>query len=493
MEESVHLPILIVVLHLINLFCMVILIRSGIQILYDHPKLYWTDDTTDDNHWLRFGKKIMPKDKLWTSLDEAEAPPAKTAALPGGTHNLGAGRHWHFTAAIIWVATGLIYVTYLFISGQWRTIVPTDWGVFHRAVDTLFTYLTLHIPPQSDFRPFDALQQIAYGSVVFILAPIMILSGLAMSPALVARFPGYLKLFGGRRQAARSIHFLGMVAFSLFILIHVTLGVLVYFYNNVRLITLGSTSASLPLAITMFLGALILLVAFNVWITFFTLGDQVRLRRILTRFYTPVVRLIFGRVISRQHYTKADISPFFRVNGYPPTSAEYETLKANNFKDWRLKVHGLVEHPLELSLDNIKAFRKHQQITKHNCIQGWTAVAEWGGLPMSYLMNLCKPKRSAKYVVFHCYDVDDKGMAFYEVLRAKDMKDPQSILAYEMNGEELPIEHGAPIRLRCEKKYGYKMAKYIRSIEFVDSFEHIGLGRGGYREDTVFFDWEASI
>ncbi len=471
---------------------MVVLIRSGIQILFDHPKLYWTDNTTDDNYWLRFGKKIMPKNKLWTSLDEAEAPPAKIA-LPGGTHNLGSGRHWHFSAGILWVATGAVYVGYLFLSGQWRTIVPTDIGVFHRAADTLYTYLTLHLPPQSDFRPFDALQQIAYGSVVFILSPIMILSGLALSPSLVARFPGYLKLFGGRRQAARSIHFLGMVAFCLFILIHVTLGVLVYFYHNVRLITLGSSDASLPLAITIFIGALILLVVFNIWITFFTLGDQARLRRILTKFYTPVVRFMFGRASSRQHYSKADISPFFRVNGYPPSTAEYKKLKANDFKDWRLKVYGLVDHPLELSLDNIKAFRKHKQITKHNCIQGWTAVAEWGGLPMSYLMHLCKPQRNAKYVIFHCYDVDDKGMAFYEGLRIKDMKDPQSILAYEMNGEALPIEHGAPIRLRCEKKWGYKMAKYIRAIEFVDSFEHIGLGRGGYREDTVFFDWEASI
>ena len=93
--ESLQLPIIIVILHLINLFCLILLIRSGIQILFDHPKLYWTDDTKDDNHWLRFGKKIMPKDKLWTSLDEAEDP--GKLALPGGNHNLGSARHWHFT------------------------------------------------------------------------------------------------------------------------------------------------------------------------------------------------------------------------------------------------------------------------------------------------------------------------------------------------------------------------------------------------------------
>lgn len=136
---------------------------------------------------------------------------------------------------------------------------------------------------------------------------------------------------------------------------------------------------------------------------------------------------------------------------------------------------------------------KKTQITKHHCIQGWSAVGEWGGVHMKDIMRLCKPNKKARYVVFHCFDLDDKGIPFYESLRIKDMKDPQTILAYEMNGETLPVEHGAPLRLRCEKKLGYKMAKYLRSIEFVESFEHIGEGRGGYREDYVYFDWEASI
>lgn len=95
--------------------------------------------------------------------------------------------------------------------------------------------------------------------------------------------------------------------------------------------------------------------------------------------------------------------------------------------------------------------------------------------------------------MFHSYDIDDQGQPFYSSLRLEDMFDKHTILAYEMNGKDLPIEHGAPIRLRCETKWGYKMAKYIRSIEFVESFEHIGKGRGGHREDNVFFDWEASI
>ncbi len=489
MPEAVDVPIFIVIIHLINLFCLVVLIRSGIQILYDHPKLYWTDDTEDDNHWLRFGKKIMPKDKLWTALDEAEDP--GKLALPGGTHNLGSGRHWHFTTAIVWVTTGLIYLGFLFTTGQWRRLIPTDLGVFHRAIDVMYNYLTLNIPPEGS--SYNALQQLTYAGVVFVLAPVMIITGLALSPALVARFPKFLNLFGGRRQVARSIHFIGMVTFSVFILVHITVALVFHFYDSVTSITLGSSDVDFAKALTIFLVAIILLVAFNVWISFFTLGDQVRLRRILTKFYTPVVRHIFGKMKSRQYYTKQDISPFFRVNGYPPKSDEYEKLVAGNFKDWRLKVYGLVEKPLEMSLTDIKALKKHDQITKHNCIQGWTGVAEWGGLPMSDVVKLCQPKANAKYVLFHCYDTDDQQRAYYAGLRTSDMYDEQTILAYEMNGKTLPVIHGAPLRLRCEKKYGYKMAKWIRSIEFVESFEHIGAGRGGYREDTVFFDWEAAI
>lgn len=490
MQEA-NLPLLIILTHLINLFCLVLLIRSGIQILYDHPKLYWTDHTTDDNHWLRFGKKIMPKDKLWTSLDEAEDP--GKLALPGGNHNLGAARHWHFTTAIIWVITGLIYVTFLFTSGEWRRIVPTDFGIIQQAIDVFYGYVTFNFPAVAPDGSYNALQQISYFSVIFLLPPFMILTGLAMSPALVAKYPGFLKIFGNRRQVARSLHFIGMVAFGLFILTHLTIALSLHFYDSIKQITLGSTDVNFALALTLFLSALILLVAFNIWASFFSLNDQVKIRRILTKFYTPVVRFLFGWMNSEQNYSKKDISPFFRTNGYPPKTEEYTNLKSNNFKDWSLKVHGLVDQPLEMSLKDIKDLPKHEQISKHNCIQGWTAIAEWGGLAMNDVISLCKPKTSAKYVLFHCYDKDDKGAFYYAGLRLSDMYDKQTILAYEMNGQELPLEHGAPLRLRCETKYGYKMAKYLKSIEFVDDFKNVGQGRGGYREDTVYFDWEASI
>ena len=490
MEASLHLPLIIVILHIVNLFCLILLIRSGLQILYDHPKLYWTDHTTDDNHWLRFGKKIMPKDKLWTARDEAETPPG-VIALPGGEHNLGSGRHWHFTVAVIWLTTGIIYLGYLLFSGTWNRILPTDWNVFGAAITVMGSYLTLNIPAEG--ATYNALQQLSYAVMIFVVAPVSVLSGLALSPALVAKYPGYLRLFGNRRQIARSVHFLAMVAFSLFILVHMTMTLGLHFYSSVQRFTFGHTDVNFAAALTLFLVIVALLVIFNIWATLFSLNHPERLRGALMKLYMPVVKLAFGKMKSNQHYRKSDISPFFRVNGYPPETDEYDKLKASDFKDWKLKIHGMVEQPIELSLADIQSMRKQTQITKHICIQGWTGVAEWAGVPMRDILKLCKPHKAATYVIFWCYDYYPDGTQFYAGLKTSDMQDKQTILAYEMNGEALPINHGAPIRLRVENKSGYKMAKYIQSIEFVDDFSHIGKGRGGHREDAFMFDWEASI
>lgn len=489
--ETVHLPLIVVFLHLVNIFCLILLIRSGIQILYDHPKLYWTDHTSDENWWIRFGKKKMPKDKLWTARDEAEAPPNHVIALPGGEEGFGSGRHWHLTVAIIWVLTGTIYIGFMLISGQWSRLIPTSWDIFPEAIRVMGQYLTLNIPPEA--ANYNALQQITYALVVFVLAPVQILSGLAMSPAVIGRFPKFLVLFGGRRQVARSLHFLSMIGFSLFILIHVTITMGLHFYSSVGQFVSGNAHMNFAKALTLFLIIAILMLAFNIWATLFSLRNPIKIRSILTKFYAPIIRFVLGHFESRQDYSGKDVSPFFRVNGYPPKTDEYKKLYKNHFRDYRLKIYGMVDNPVELSLTDIKAMTEQAQTTLHNCIQGWSGVAQWKGLPTSEILKLCKPQKKAKYVIFYCYDVYNDGYAYYSSLRTKDLTDDQSILAYEMNGEELPLNHGAPIRLRCEKKTGYKMAKWIKAIEFTDDYTKAGRGRGGYREDTLLFDWEAAI
>jgi len=478
--------------HFINLFCIFLLMRSGIQILADHPKLYWNDHTTPGSEWIKFGKKVMPQDRLWTSMDEAEEVNS-IIALPGGHHNLGTGRRWHLLTVLLWVVNGLTYVTLLFVTGQWRRLIPTDWSVLPEAWHSLITYLTFHIPPESAFHPYDALQQLAYSAIVFVVAPLMILTGLCMSPAFIARFPWYPKLFGGR-QAARSLHFLGLITLVFYVILHITLVLIVHFFHNMGNMVFGSPYYYPEMAALIGFLGLVAVGVFHLVATVYSRRHQRRFQQIGDRLLVPVLRTLFGHLRSRQQYTKADISPAHRVNGYPPVSSEYLRLADDRFETWRLRIHGLVERPLELSLNDLRRLPRQEQIVKHNCIQGWSAVAEWAGVPMRTILDLCRPLPSAQFVAFHAFlQAEYAPDTYYEVLTMEDILDPQTILAYEMNWRPLPIPHGAPCRLRVETKTGYKMVKYLRAIELIRDLHDVGLGYGGYREDHQYYDHVAAI
>ncbi|HET6673689.1 MAG TPA: molybdopterin-dependent oxidoreductase [Nitrospiraceae bacterium] len=478
--------------HFINLFCMFLLIRSGIQILADHPKLYWNDDARPGSEWIKFGKKIMPKDRLWTSMDEAETVNS-IIALPGGHHNLGAGRRWHFLTILVWVINGLVYVSLLFATGQWRRLIPTSWDILPAALDSAVTYATFHIPPETAFHPYDPLQQLTYAAIVFLVAPMMILTGLCMSPAFIARFPWYPTLFGGR-QVARSLHFLGLVVLLSYIIVHVTLVLVVHFFNNIGNMVFGDPHFYPEIAAAIAALGLVGVLVFHIVATRWTLGHQRTFQVMGDRILEPVLRFLFGRLRSRQRYAVSAITPHFRVNGYPPVSSEYRDLADRGFDGWALKICGLVECPLSLSLDDLRQLPKQEQITKHNCIQGWSGVAEWGGVPMHAVMSRCHPLSRARYVAFHAFMQEEYAPnSYYEVLTLDEVLGPQTILAYEMNWKALPTEHGAPCRLRVETKTGYKMVKYLKVVEFIDDVGRVGQGYGGYREDHQFYDKVASI
>jgi DMSO/TMAO reductase YedYZ molybdopterin-dependent catalytic subunit len=466
--------------------------RSGIQILMDHPKLYWRDDSKDGSEWIKFSKKKMPPEKLWTSMDEADSPRNKIIALPGGHHNLGAARNWHFLTGFFWFGTGIFYVAMMFINGQWRGLVPTHWSIIPEAWHSFVTYITLNIPPASAFTPFDPLQQLAYFAVVFLLPIHMLVTGLSMSPAFIGRFPWWTKLFGGK-QKARSFHFLGLIAFAGFILIHVALVFYVHFANNIRNIVFGAARGSVLGASLLAIGFFIIIILFNIAITYFTLRRQRTWQKMSTSFLHPALRFIFGWMETRQKYMEKDFTNNFRVNGYPPKTESWLKLKENNFKDYKIRIGGLVKNELEFSLDDLKNMKKQSQITKHNCIQGWTAVGQWGGVPMRDIIRLAKPNKNAKYVAFYGFDADGSGKQYYETIELRDAKDPLTILAYEFMNKPLPPEHGAPLRLRCERKYGYKMTKYLKRIEFIEDYRTLGDGTGGYREDTQYYDRIAAI
>jgi DMSO/TMAO reductase YedYZ molybdopterin-dependent catalytic subunit len=208
-------------------------------------------------------------------------------------------------------------------------------------------------------------------------------------------------------------------------------------------------------------------------------------------------RLFVDRKALAREFTHADISSDFRPNGsIDPTDPDYLALKAKGFSDYRLVVDGLVEKPLSLSLADLRALPSRTQITRHDCVEGWSSIAKWSGARLGPLLDQAKLKPGARYIVFHCGDtleqtLDGSGQ-YYESIDLIDAYHPQTILAYAMNDRPLPVPHGAPLRLRVERQLGYKQAKYIMRIEAVEDLKHLGRGAGGFWEDRGY-EWYAGI
>jgi DMSO/TMAO reductase YedYZ molybdopterin-dependent catalytic subunit len=202
-----------------------------------------------------------------------------------------------------------------------------------------------------------------------------------------------------------------------------------------------------------------------------------------------------GRKAMAQEFPPADLSPTFRSNGtaFPDTDA-YRALVDAKFAPYALDVGGLVEKPRSYSLAGLQALPSRTQITRLDCVEGWSAIGKWKGARLSALLNEVKPKRDARYLVFYCADpmeADGTGL-YYESIDLDDAFHEQTILAYELNDEPLPIKNGAPLRLRVERQLGYKNAKYVMRIELVESFASIAGGKGGYWEDNGY-QWFAGI
>lgn len=208
-------------------------------------------------------------------------------------------------------------------------------------------------------------------------------------------------------------------------------------------------------------------------------------------------RLLISRKALAPEFTDADISRDFRANGsISPGDADYRKLLMGGFADYRLVVDGLVDKPLSLTLAQVRALTSRTQITRHDCVEGWSSIAQWRGARLGPLLDQAGLKPQARYIAFFCADtleltLDGSG-DYYETIAVADAFHPQTILAYEMNDATLPVAHGAPVRLRLERQLGYKMAKYVMRIEAIESFENLGRGRGGYWEDRGY-QWYAGI
>lgn len=207
-------------------------------------------------------------------------------------------------------------------------------------------------------------------------------------------------------------------------------------------------------------------------------------------------RAIAPRHAMAQEFTESDRSPHFRSNGTSnPENPYYHELAKNSFAQWSLLVDGLVQHPMRMTLARLRDMRSRTQITRHDCVEGWSAIAKWKGVPLADVLAAAHPLPKARFAVFHCMDPMDgpNSALYYESIDMEDAYHPQTILAYELNDEPLPIPNGAPLRLRVERQLGYKHAKYLTRVELVAGLAGIHGGKGGYWEDGYGYQWYAGI
>ncbi|QGP79286.1 molybdopterin-binding protein [Sphingobium sp. CAP-1] len=227
------------------------------------------------------------------------------------------------------------------------------------------------------------------------------------------------------------------------------------------------------------------------------LAQQESFRNILfsaENFHKWAQRNLMARNALAHEFRPDQISPIFRGNGTTnPNTLEYKDLWRNSFADWRLRVDGLVTKQLSLSLSQLRTLPHREQITRHDCVEGWSAIGKWRGVPLRTILDGAGLRSSARYIVFHCADIMGSGKPYYESIDLIDAFHPQTILAFALNDRPLAVANGAPLRLRVERQLGYKQAKYLMRIEAVDSLTAIAGGKGGYWEDHAAYDWYAGI
>ncbi|WP_369827754.1 molybdopterin-dependent oxidoreductase [Mycobacterium sp. 852002-10029_SCH5224772] len=475
--------------HFFNLFMMTFIIRSGIQILCDHPRLYFRRNSTPGkDEWLRVAKPV-PDDPLWTAKDDSVALPGQLG-LPGIRHSIGLARWWHLGIDVLWLFNGAVFYVLLFATGQWRHIVPTSWDVFPDAASVAIQYLSLSWPHDNTWVAYNALQLLAYFTTVFIAAPLAVITGLGMSPALSMRFTVISKRLS--IQAARSLHFLVLAYFVSFIVVHVT-----FVFTTDALRNLNHMFAARDddgwIGFAVFTVAMTVVAVGWVAATPLTYRHPRVVQRVGYALVGPLQRLFERSNPKPGAFTDKDISPYLWHNGTYPETVEYKELERNDFVDWRLRIYGLVEHPAELALADLHHLPYHEQITQHFCIQGWSGVAKWGGVSMQTIMDIVKPLPEAKWVVFYSLGAGADGGVYYVAHPIDQMSHHLTMLAYDMNGEPLSYGHGAPLRLRNELQHGFRHVKWLKGIEFIAHYSELGGGYGGYNEDHEYFGRHQTI
>lgn len=194
-----------------------------------------------------------------------------------------------------------------------------------------------------------------------------------------------------------------------------------------------------------------------------------------------------------KEYPESAIAPTFRVNGFDtPSSSSYIGYVKDRFASYRLVVDGLVDRKQAFTVAELRAMPLQTQITRHDCVEGWSVVGKWRGVRLADVLAIAQPQPGARFVIFHCMDVDEQGTPYYESLGLHEAAHPQTILSLDLNDKPLDPDHGAPVRLRIPTQLGYKSAKWVNRIELASTYSHLFDGKGGYWEDNGY-NWYAGI
>ena len=483
-------PAWVRVQHFLNLFFLMFIIRAGVQILADHPRLYWTRHC-DAREGVAPDAEAGARRSACGRRSKTRITLPKHLGLPGLRHSIGLARWWHLGVDVLWLANGLVFYVLLFATGEWRRLVPTSWQVFPDAASVLLQYLSLSWPADNSWAAYNGLQIIAYFITVFVAAPLALVTGLGMSPALSTRFKRISKRLS--IQTARSLHFLVLCWFLVFIVVHVTLvfttGAAAQPEPHLR----GDRQRATGSGFGMFAASMVVVVVAWVAATPVTLRHPRWVQRIGFALIGPAQRLFEHVDATPGEYTREGHLAVLLAQRQVSRLGRVPRAVRRRFANYRLRVGGLVENPVELTLEQLRALPHHEQITQHFCIQGWSGIAKWGGVSMQTILDLVKPKPEAKWVVFYSLgDGPDKGL-YYDAHPIEQMSYHLTMLAYDMNGEPLSYGHGAPLRLRNEVQLGFKQVKWIAGIEFVANYSEIGGGHGGYNADHEFFGYRQSI
>lgn len=488
--------------HFLNIIFLSFLVRSGIEILGGYPKLYRSQHNVAGTSWAQFTTRQEPKHKYYTVGGEYDDYSPRVS-LPG-RGMLGLGRYWHFIAVTGFVGCWVIYMVLLLSTGQWRRYIPTSLETFIQAGHDMLAYLAFTVPPAVEGLPFNAVQQLSYGFVFLILTPLVIITGAFQSPAIANYFSRITRALGGR-QVIRSTHFLCLVGYVVFFVVHVGMVVVHGYAHETAKMVFGDSDLPVAGAVIFTIG-LLFVVVLNVVATRWTLADGRAVEKLHNVIVRPWSNLLY-RLPARMAYDRTNVTGEdvglkntthnFRGSGRPPETEEYLALMANAYEDdFVLEIGGYVERPMSLTIGQLREMAdNHSQTTLHHCVQGFSSIGRWRGIAVSDLLDLAGILPGATDVVYTSFQNmgrdDDayEGGSYYESTPMIEARMPQTLIAFELNDEgEIPAKNGAPLRLRTETSTGFRSLKWLERIEVVTRYDIIVEGRGGYFEDTDFYD-----